>query len=238
MCAELIKGNSVEFLKPNTPAGDYWFLYIVYTTDETIGEVRIPIAFLPTGEIDTTHTTTGNLTIANELLAPTIAIVRLLTGDSSFDLWKLLNWMFVGYYWAFLADLRQVAPTAYDRTVANNPLPVTYASTNNVFVNETLFNIYSIYIQETILPIIQSFGSDISLFQWLVPLNNITRLYTTETTFLRTYSCSKREKKVWVSLLISVVAADYALIVGTYRLFLFIMGWNQRRKDEGDPEKY
>lgn len=58
----------------------------MYTTDKTIGEVRIPIAFLPTGEIDTVHTMTGNLTTANELLAPTIAIVRLLTGDSSFDL--------------------------------------------------------------------------------------------------------------------------------------------------------
>jgi hypothetical protein len=121
LCAELIKGSSVAFLKPNTPAGDYWFLYI--------------------------------------------AIVRPLTGDSTFDLWKLLNWIFVGYYWAFLADLGQVAPTAYDRTVANNPLPVIYASTNNVFVNETLFNIYSIYIQETILPIIQMFDSDTSLFQ-------------------------------------------------------------------------
>lgn len=90
-----------------------------------------------------------------------------------------------------------MAPTDYDRTVANNPLPVIYASTNNVFVNETLFNIYSIYIQETVLPIIQMFDSDTSLFQWLVPLNNVTRLYATETTFLRTYSCSKREN-LWL----------------------------------------
>ena len=147
-----------------------------------------------------------------------------------FDFWKLFNWLFVGHYWALLADLGQVAPTAYDLTIAGNPQPITY---NNVFINETLYKIYSNYISETIGPLIHKFRPNLPHLP-IIPLNNATCLQSRETTFLRTYSCSKRQKKVWISMLISVIAADYVLIGGAYKLLLFLLGWYHLRKDEGD----
>src|SRR6266496_3123501 len=39
-CAELIPENYFEFPKPNTPAGDHWLLYLVYTKAETLDEVQ------------------------------------------------------------------------------------------------------------------------------------------------------------------------------------------------------
>src|SRR5438552_5110584 len=109
----LIPGNSFNSLEPNTPAGDYWSFYLAFTL-RNMSEVerKIPISFLPTGEIDMTHTSNENLVFANNLLAPTIQILRAIT-DNSFDLWRFMNWMFVGFYWGLLADLRQIAPTAY-----------------------------------------------------------------------------------------------------------------------------
>jgi hypothetical protein len=191
---------------------------------------RIPLAFLPTGEMDMTHTLPSDLTQATELLAPTIQVVRDISGDDSFDIFTLLSWTFLSYYWILLADLGQIAPTAYDITVPNNPHPVPFSSNHNIFVNTTLFETYFQYFNRTIIPLSQKLGFNPPN---PVILNNDNRLTSVETTLLRSYSCSKRQAKSPVSLIVSVITADYAFIIGGYQLILYITGWFQRRKDDG-----
>ena len=217
--------------KPNTPAGEYWTLYIAYSSYMGLHpETRMAIAFLPTGEIDRTHTNNDTLTRANALLAPTVQILSEILGESTFDIWKFFNWVIVTEYWGFLADLGQMAPTAYDLTIPKSPQPVTFPSTNNIFINETLFEIYSGYFNNTLLPFV---GKLLNMSQYPpVLLNSANRLTRTETTLLRSYTCTTRQLKYWLNLVIAVISADYVLIVGAYSIVSFIAGRLQKRKDE------
>ena len=225
-------GNSATLLKPNTPADDYWILYLSYSQNTSVAQnpTRIPIAFLPTGDIDMTHTLPSDLEKANNLIKPTIQILRDISGDNSFDIWRLFNWLFVGIYWSLLADLGQIAPTAYDITIPLDPQLVSFPPTNNIYVNQTLFEIFSDYFNSTIVPLFLKFG--------ITPpppilLDDNTRLKPIETTLLRSYSCAQRQPKSPISLIISVIAADYALIAGAYTITLYIAGQFQKKKDAG-----
>ena len=214
--------------KPNTPADDYWILYV--SISPPYPEERLPIAFLPTGEIDMAHTSAENLTTANNLLAPTTQFLQQNFGNSTLDIWQFFNWIFVVYYWSFLADVGQIAPTGYDLTNPLSPLPVPFPSTNNIFINETLFTIYANFYNNTLSPLVQSkFGPQPPP----VLLNDETRLQPSQTTLLRSYTCTHRQLKGSLNFIISVIVADYALLMGGYNLISFIMGWLQRRKDEG-----
>jgi hypothetical protein len=234
--AALTVGNSPDIPGPTTPAGDYWVLYVAYSQQQSPqNETLIPIAFLPSGEMDMTHTSPEQLTAANKLLAPTIQLMRETTGDSTFDFWRFINWIYVTYYWGLLADIGLSAPTAYDFTNYSNlnyPAAVPFPSTNNIFVNETLFQVYFEYYNSTILPIIvaQSGGPPQPP---PVLLNDETRFEPIQKTLLRSYICSQRERKEALSLIISVIAGGYALIVGAYKVVLILMGWWQKRKDDG-----
>jgi hypothetical protein len=209
--------------KPNTPADDYWILYVSYSQRSTPWlDNRLAIAFLPTGEIDVAHTPQDNLTTANSLLAPTTQLLQELFDDSTFDIWSFFNWIFVIFYWGLLADLGQVAPTAYDTTILNSPQPVPFPSTNNIFVNETLFQTYSTYFNNT-------FPAE--LFPPQVLLNDETRFQPVQTTLVRSYTCSWRNRKSSLDLIVSVIVAEYALIMGAYTIVRVITGWLQKRKD-------
>jgi hypothetical protein len=218
----------------NTPAGDYWTLVVSVTSNGMYGsDTPYQICFLPTGEIDPIHTSSDTLATVNVILEPTIALMRLISGDPAFDIWKCINFLFVGYYWWLLADLGEIAPTAYNFTLSDSPQTKAYPSTNNIFINATLFQIYSEYIMNTIIPLFNKLfdaNSTPGLLP-LIPLNDATRLRPFETTFLRSYSCASREMKNWINLIVSVFAADYALIAGSYGLLVFILSWSQKRKD-------
>ena len=204
----------------NTPAGDYWTLVVFVTSNGIVGsDTPYPICFLPTGEIDTIHTLSETLAKVNVILEPTISLMRLISGDPAFDIWKCFNFLFVGYYWWLLADLGEIAPTAYDYTIPYSP------QTNT-------FQIYSAYIMNTIIPFLNSFDANSTLgLLPLIPLNDATRLRPFETTLLRSYSCASREMKNWINLIVSVFAADYALIAGSYGLLVIVLSWSQKRKD-------
>ena len=130
--------------KPKTPAGEYWTLYVAYSRYSIAlrPETRIAIAFLPTGEIDSAHTNNDTLTTANALLDPTVQILQNILGKNTFDIWKFLNWIIVTGIGFYLGN----GPTAYDLTVPQQLSTLSaFPSTNNIFINETLFEIYSGY---------------------------------------------------------------------------------------------
>jgi hypothetical protein len=215
---------------PNTPAGDSWNLYLGYTPANAFNESLIPITFLPTGEIDLKSTSNQSLDTANALLAPTINAMRLAMGDPEFDFWNFANWLVVSYYWLFLSNFGQTSPTYYNFTSEDLPnllAPVFYSSTNNIFVNSTLFSIYSSYL------------TDLFSFVGLpppefLPLDNNNSLQQTAVTFLTSYSCMQRQPQPFIYAAVSVLVADYVFIAGGYSFVIIVATWwKKRRTAEG-----
>ena len=50
---------------------------------------------------------------------------------------------------------------------------------------------------------------------------------------MESYYCQQRKLKGWLNLFLTVIAADYALIVGGYTLVVFIGSWIEKRRAEG-----
>jgi hypothetical protein len=150
--------------------------------------------------------------------------------SQQFDFWRIINWLFVSIYWTILADLGQAAPTIYFPTPQgpyNFSSATDYPTTNNIFVNTTLYDIYASYLENTILPLLNSPG------QAIPPVTTGTPITLPTMTFIQSYSCTRRQLKKGISFLIAVVVADYALIIGGYSLAILIAGTIQkyRRRD-------
>jgi hypothetical protein len=213
---------------------------VVYTYQNDVQAKNIPVTFLPTGEIDLMQTSFDDLNLANTILAPTLQFMRTTTKDETFDIWRFLNWIVVSYYWVFLADFGHVAPTSYPLTPeGRNDLfqpGFLYPSTNNLFINETLFEIYSTYLRTVILPFLQLSAPNLTLPAFL-PTTDTNSLQPIDTAIIRSYTCLERHLKGWGSALISVLVADYALIGGPYAIILFVLGCIQKRKDESKPNR-
>lgn len=143
--------------------------------------------------------------------------------------------MIVSIYWILLADFGQIAPTIYP--YLQSPIwqgypsyltPTQYPPTNNIFYNETLFKNYSSYLNETILPLFNSYYQlNTSLPEFNLDVNN--RIQPIPMTFVRSYSCTQRQLKGWVSVVISIAVADYSLIFGAYGVAVLIGKWLQMR---------
>lgn len=170
----------------------------------------------------------------NNLLAPTIALVRSHT-TPNFDFWRLINWILITCYWTSLLDLGQLTPTTYVPLpdIFNLPSPMvdftqpeSYLPTNNIFVNNTLFQIHSAYLREVILPLL-----NITVPEFL-PLDENNRLTPSVTTFIRGYSCQKRQLKP--GFFFSVFAVDFAFLSAAYSLVILIGGLLEKsRKKDG-----
>jgi hypothetical protein len=230
----------------NTPAADYWTMDIYYTPKDSLSEAKVQISFLPTGEIDIIHTRASDLEKANSLLAPTITLVERLLPN--FNYWRLTNWLFVSWYWLFLSDFGHNAPTTYlyvpqsnvfsnayytfpDFTTANQHPP-----TNNIFYNDTLFEIYYEYLNNTLSPLAPLFGQGVVQLPSFNRLSNDNRLEASSVSFVQSYSCTERRMKGWLSVFISVAVADYAFLTGAYTVFTFIVGKRAKvwQKGEGN----
>ena len=204
----------------NTPANNRWFLNILTrSTNDTLFES--PIAFLPNGAIDFRTTSIQQYEDTTAIFQPTIEA----DFESSFSFWKAINWIFVSLYWTVLADLGQVAPTIYypwDQLGNSTAMP----PTNNIFVNKTLFQEYSMYLTNNVLPLL-----NLSIAEFL-PVDDKNHLKVQNATFVRSYACLNRRTKAPLNLLISVGVADYALILGVYKLTMFLVEIYHKRKYE------
>jgi len=64
--------------------------------------------------------------------------------------------------------------------------------------------------------------------------SSFTALQPVDTTFLQSYFCQQRNLKSGITLLIAVVAADYAFIVGAYSLVIWGAGLFQKKQNDGN----
>jgi hypothetical protein len=222
----------------NTPAADHWTLFMFYVPLNGSTEYALPIVFLPTGELDLSRTNARDLQLANNILSPTVAFLNTL--QPNLDIWKLLNWLFVSNYWTILADLGQVAPTTYHLSDVSQSgsvgsvnlsgtAPTVYPPTNNIFVNESLFEIYQSYLRNEILLSLAP-----SLFvPPFAPLNSTNLLEPQDVEFVQRYSCSRRQGKSFLDAVVSVLVAQYSLFFGAFGFVLLLAAWFHRRRPHG-----
>src|SRR5208282_5434556 len=99
----------------------------------------------------------------------------------------------------------------------------------NIFINSTLFEAFGDIFNKTIRPWYNSFlpeGSPgMSPMPSFLPLNDTNRAKAMPTSLLQSYTCTQRQLKGWLSVLLSVVVADYTLTLGAYNLFILIARW-------------
>jgi len=141
-------------------------------------------------------------------------------GKFNFEqVWELIGRTFYLLYWLYLADLGQ---TSEIDVFSSKLLP----SSNNLFVNEALYQNYLEYYRKPggILDILGYSPLLWDFNQTFIPLQPI------DTTFIQSYSCVQRQLKSGLSFLISIIAADYAFIIGGYTLVLWIASKIQRRR--------
>lgn len=191
-------------------------------TTGTLNQVNIYIVFLPNGSLDTSRMPQSDIDHVNSFLAPTISNLHVQLNTTGFDFWELINWLYVSYYWTVLVDFGQTTPTiVYDNDTATAPL----TSTNNIFLNQTLFSSYQSYLRTTVLPLLN--GTDVWNHQFpdfppFQDVNSSNPLSDFGKSFVRGYPCVLRSRKKWLSLIISVIVADYALIMSAYKVALFL----------------
>src|SRR5579862_9537149 len=166
---------------PNSPADNYWTLVFQFTRqNETISRNASITFSSSTGRIAFDRTLGSDLGIISTLLAPSTTILEnyAATRGITVDVTRYMSWLIVSYYWTILASLGQVAPINYPplRFAAlpdfrvDFTQPTSYSETNNPFVNQTVFENYSSFLQETILPLL-NYSSPT-----LAELNDMNRL--------------------------------------------------------------
>jgi len=227
--------NVLDTLAGGTPANGTWTMSVNYLNESTVGGNFMRIVFLPTGQVDTTLTLPSDLTAANTVLAPTIQLVEQAANSSNipnFNFWELMNWMFVSQYWAFLADFGQLSPTTFTYNAATGTVisynPVSYLSTYNIFVNDTLFDIYYSYLLNTVLPLFRATFPEFS------PLNENNQMSESNVSLKLLYACTDLQLKSSSNLVISVLVADWALITWLWTLALLAGAWyEQLHRDDG-----
>jgi hypothetical protein len=191
-----------------------------------------------------TRDNTSDFTEATVLLSPTI---NFLEADSkqTIDVWEFLNWYMVACYWTFLYQFGDIAPTIYQQDNGNPSIefidgqitfnsmghpnfsaPITALPTNNIFWNEELFEIYSDYLRNTLVPLVlrlyPEFSDFFALPQFL-PLDDTNRAQRVPTTLFTSYQCNELVWKGWASALVSILVSIFSLWTTGYGIMVMIL---------------
>jgi hypothetical protein len=210
----------------NSPANNDWTLDVYRFDNSQV----IPITFLATGNVDLNKTSTTAISDANSILPST------LTTAETENFWRLINWIFVSLYWTVLYDVGAVSPTIYPDS-SSWWVASTLPSTNNIFVNSTLFNIYSTFYNSSAAN--DSLSEDtLPRFQ---PVGQGNQLTPVDTTFWRSYACTQRQPKQPVSYAQQLLVGLCSLVPTGLSIFAFFLTLYYKRQAEGSSlgaEKY
>jgi hypothetical protein len=223
----------------NTPAEGSWTCFVKYIfVNSSLENNFVEISFLPTGEIDRTRTSNKSEILANTLLEAAISPIRNIAQQKGvdFDFWTFINFVLVSEYWGILLSLGQNQITEYPsssdfwnsapNTTSEFSEPVSYDSNYNIFVNATLFNIYSSYLSNTLLPL-----SDVPPISF-EPLSDQNQFRVEPTTFLRSYTCQVMEAKEPFVAFFSVITTVYVFTAGPFHFIVFVAGYLKTRNNK------
>jgi hypothetical protein len=149
------------------------------------------------------------------------------------DFWKLVNFIFVGYHWLMLANLGQITPTIY-APIPFPPAPEwyrvnftevkSYTPINNIFINETLFEIYTNFLRDPVLPLLNYPSPKFA------PLGDGNSLQMVTTTFIKSYDCQVRTLRSPVVAMFLILTTVGVFITGPYALVTTVAARIQRGK--------
>lgn len=218
----------------NSPANGSWTFLFQFTKKNSTTPQILHIAYLATGELDHANTKDTDLATANAILKPLTDPLKLLalTTGMDLDIWRILNFIWVGIYWSVLLDLGQISPVTYSQQPTQAFYTDdfsqirSYAPTNNIFYNDTLFTIYSTYLLKTFVPLMNATVPAAGF----APLTETNRINATETSFKRSYTCTVRRWKAPLTAVVSILVAQYTLIRVGYSIIMFVATWYQKRK--------
>jgi hypothetical protein len=144
-------------------------------------------------------------------------------------------------YWLYLADFGQISPTVYPLFGYGDllqPEPSNFAKveqlppTYNVFVNSSRYEMLSTWTTD----FMQYVGGSPPTNTTNAPLFNETNglpLQPNETTIVVSYPCQQRIIKSPLSFIVTIIAADYALVMGGYKIVVWIALRFEKRRRTG-----
>jgi len=152
---------------------------------------------------------------------------------SATDFWGFIGRLFEGLHWLYLGDFGQISATeypGYGQESINWSNSTSFPPTNNIFVNSSLYQIVRDTRSNLYQPNFQPgfYG---------IPEFNETDVYplhaNKSTVLVQSYYCQQRQLKRPLNLLLTVLGADYALIVGGYTLVVLIASLIEKGRKEG-----
>jgi len=224
-CISDLKDDYAFYDAFNTPAGpDGWFIEIDYSYQDANTTNTVYIFYDSTGQVNDVNisaTNASDLSTANILFSETIKALNNNPAGIAVDLWELINWLYVTQYWSLLYSVGQTSPVLYSRngSFPNTFAPYTPGSQNNIFINSTLFDIYSDYLLKTVLPLLSVEYNQSLPFK---ALSDENYLVPYDTGFTMGYTCTQAQLKEPLSLIVSLLVANYALLAGSFSLFKWI----------------
>jgi hypothetical protein len=175
-----------------------------------------------------------------------LEIPSFVEGLNSTDFWELMGLLFEGMHWLYLGDLGEIAVTQYPlmdvswdygQFGLNFSNPAVFPPTNNIFVNASLYKM----VRDSTFYIPYMDGTLNASSNGVPEFNNTNffPLKANDSVVLsQSYYCQQRRLKHPINLLLTVIAADYALIVGGYTLTVFIASLIEKARKEGILQEY
>jgi hypothetical protein len=153
------------------------------------------------------------------------------------DFWETIGRLYEGIHWLYLADFGQISATEYlgygsdaiDWTQAK-----LYSPTSNVFVNSSLYQAARDASPRLYFPNWQPSYFGVPEFN---ETDALPQKANESIVLVQSYLCQQRKLKHPLNLLLTVLAADYALIVGGYGLVVLIASLIQKRRKVGTPQE-
>jgi hypothetical protein len=178
-----------------------------------------------------------------------VRLVRLkMVIEEDFDALRFVNWLVVSYYWIYLADVGQTAPTIYEErgrglstSMENVNLmqpPTVFKSTNNIFINRTLFDIYDTYSRDKLFPLLRHLDSRISrtLPEFRIPNNTSNQRVAERTKIRQIYLCTIRHMET-LSSIVSVVSSVHIWVMAiVYNVICALMLAAESRRRHSQNE--
>jgi hypothetical protein len=197
----------------NIAAGE-WYL------ETALNTITYGILFQPDGTVATVTImadTGTNGPIDNPPPAPVL--------DSIGFIFPLLHWL-------YLADFGQTSPTTYGSSLTLG-LDGGEPQTSNFYPAVQLPPTYNFLVNETMYQDMTAFINPNFVCPAFIESNGLP-LKPNETNFFISYSCNERQLKSPVSLIITVIAANYPLVIGGWSIVKWIALYLEKRRKNGN----
>jgi hypothetical protein len=139
--------------------------------------------------------------------------------------------VYVTGYWNALGEFSEVTLTTAlpvnDSYLRNASTSIRHSTKNNIFLNSTLYGIYTSFMTDTVIP----------LLDMPLPARGIAaldpelaeRYIVVETFFIRTLFRKVRRLKSPFVAIVAFAVAEYAFINAGYNVLMLIATWYQKR---------